>query len=123
VAIVGINESLIKSRVAPKAPGKVFSYTDAETAQLIEQSQLGLPGRTTFLTPNGNLSPLQAQIELALPQKNTASALFEVTTEGLDPSKIILQRRVTGNVYNRGGGGIEILYDGPIPLENVRRVR
>lgn len=50
--------------------GKVFSYADDATAQLIEQSQLGLPGRTTFLTPNGNLSPLQAQIELALPQKN-----------------------------------------------------
>jgi hypothetical protein len=103
--------------------GKAFHYTDNATAALIEQSQLGLPGRTTFLTPNGNLSRLQAQIELALPQKNTASALFEVTTEGLDPSRIILQRRVPGNVFNRGGGGFEILYDGPIPLENVRRVR
>ncbi len=104
-------------------PKKMFHFTDDATAELIEKSQLGLRGRTIFLTPNGHLSPLQAQIELALPQKNTVTALFEVTTKGLDTSKIILRRRTTGNVLNRPGGGTEILFDGPIPLKNVRRVR
>jgi hypothetical protein len=42
---------------------------------------------------------------------------------GLDPSKVLIMRRANGNVYNRGGGGPEILYDGPIPLEIVKRVR
>jgi len=104
-------------------PGAVFHYTSENTAELIERSQLGFPGRITYLTPNGQLTPLQSQIELALPQKNTGKALFEITTRGLDPSKLLLQQRVPGNVFNRGGGGVEILYEGPIPLENVRRVR
>lgn len=51
----------------------------------------------------------------------TASAVFEISTKGLDASRVIPQRPVTGNVFNRGGGGTEILVDGPIPLENVTR--
>ena len=104
-------------------PSKLFNYTDQGTAALIERSQLGLPGRQTYLTANGELTPLQAQIELALPQRNTASALFEVNAEALEPSKVLFQRRVTGNLLNRAGGGVEIIYDGPIPLENVRRLK
>jgi len=75
------------------------------------------------LTPEGNLSPIQAQIELALPQKNTAKALFEVNAKALDPSKISNARRVTGNVFNRGGGGTEMLYEGTIPLDAIKRIK
>jgi hypothetical protein len=112
--------------VAPKIralPEKLYYYTDEATAAAIEKSQLGLPGRTTYLTPKGDLKPLQAQIELSLPRQNTATAVFEVSTEGLDRSKVLLKRRVTGNVQGHGGGGTEILYDGPIPLENARRIK
>ncbi|MFN3712212.1 MAG: RHS repeat-associated core domain-containing protein [Alcanivoracaceae bacterium] len=109
--------------VANKLPSKLYLYTDEATAALIEKSQLGLPGRVTYLTPKGGLTPLQAQIELALPQNNTAGALFEISTKGLNPSKVLLQRDVTGNVFNRGGGGFEILFDGPIPLEFVTRIK
>jgi hypothetical protein len=84
-------------------PKYLYHYTDDATAALIEKSQLGLPGRTTYLTPEGGLSSLQAQIELALPQKNTATSLFRISTEGLDLSKVILQGRVTGDVFNRAG--------------------
>ena len=69
------------------------------------------------------MTPIQAQIELALPQRNTAEAVFRVSTEGLDPARILLQRRVTGNVFGRGGGGYEFLYEGGIPLEFVERMR
>jgi RHS repeat-associated protein len=106
-----------------RLPSKLYSYTDEATAGLVEKSQLGLPGRTTYLTPEGKLSPIQAQIELALPQKNTAKALFEVNTKALDPSKISNIRRVTGNVFNRGGGGTEILYEGTIPLDAIKRIQ
>lgn len=111
------------STVKKPLPNKLYYYTDTATAAKIESSQLGLPGQITYLTPIENLSPLQAQIELALPQKNTAQAMFEISTDGLSSSKVILQRRVTGNVFNRGGGGTEILYDGTIPLDNVKRIR
>ena len=36
---------------------------------------------------------------------------------------MLFERRVTGNLLNRAGGGVEIIYDGPIPLENVRRLK
>lgn len=35
--------------------------------------------------------------------------------KGLDPAKIVAIRRVAGNIYGKGGGGIEILYRGNIP--------
>ena len=66
---------------------------------------------------------MRAQIELALPQENTATAVFRVSIKNLDLSKILLQRRVTGNVNLRGGGGYEVLHDGSISLEHVTRIR
>lgn len=79
--------------------------------------------RTLYLTPNGAMSPVQAGIELALPQTNTAGALFRVETSALNPENISMIRRVTGNVFGRGGGGIEILYNGRVPMSAVTRVR
>lgn len=103
--------------------GTAYHYTDEATALLIQRSQLGLPGRPTYLTRTGTLSPVQSQIELALPQRNNASALFEIDLNGLNASRVLREGRVTGNILRRGGGGTEIMYDGPIPLEYVRRIR
>lgn len=118
-----LSDCPIATRGAKGAAEKVYHYTDEATAELIERSQLGLPGRTTYLTPNGNLSPTQAGVELALPQRNTAEAVFEVSTKALDPSKVSRTGRVTGNVLGRGGGGTEILYEGTIPRGSFTRVR
>jgi len=114
----------LAAKKAATLPKYLYYYTDKETAALIEKSQLGLPGvKPTFLTTARRLTPLQAQIELALPPKNTAQALFRISTKGLDQSKILLQRRVPGNVFNRAGGGFEVLFEGPIPLEHVTRFK
>ncbi len=80
-------------------------------------------GHNALLTPNGTLQPLQAGIELALPQTNTASAVFRVPSSALVPVNILRIGPVTGNLLGRGGGGIEILYDGSIPIEFVTRVQ
>lgn len=104
-------------------PEYLYHYTSTETASLIENSALGQAGRTLYLTPNGALSPIQAGIELALPQTNTAGALFRVSTSALESSQISRIGAVTGNVLGRGGGGIEVLYNGEIPLNLVTRVR
>jgi hypothetical protein len=101
----------------------VYHYTSRQTATLIESSALGQAGRTLYLTPNGGLSPLQAGIELALPQTNTAGALFRVPTSALNSGQILRVGPVTGNVLGRGGGGIEVVYSGEIPLNLVTRVR
>jgi len=98
-----------------RIPEKLYYYTSKETSILIEESgQLGLPGRTTYLTIKGDLTPVQAQLDLALPSHNTAEVLIEVSSKGIDASKIVIMRRVTGNVFNRPGGGWEILYEGVI---------
>jgi hypothetical protein len=105
-------------------PEYVYHYTTEATADLIQSGEyLGLEGRTLYLTPNGELSPVQAGIELALPQTNTAGALFRVDTSALDPASINIVRQVTGNVLGRGGGGTEILYEGRVLLEAVTRLR
>lgn len=84
---------------------------------------MGLPGRRLYLTNRGDLTPMQAQIELALPPHNSGTAVFRVNADGLDPGQVILQRRVTGNVFSRGGGGWELVYDGTVPLDYVERIR
>ncbi len=108
---------------ASTLPQYLYHYTSEETAALVEGSQLGLEGRTLYLTPKGTLQPLQAGIELALPQTNTASAVFRVPSSALVPVNILRIGPVTGNLLGRGGGGIEILYDGSIPIEFVTRVQ
>lgn len=102
---------------------KVYAYVDDAAAASIETSQLGLPGKNLYLTPNGTMSPLQARIELALPQYNTATSLFELDFSALNSSQIQMMRRVTGSVYNQGGGGFEILYNGTVDLSSITRIR
>jgi hypothetical protein len=105
-------------------PEYLYHYTSEGTAQVIEESQfLGREGSTLYLTPNGGLSPTQAGIELALPQTNTAGALFRVPTSALNAGQISRIGSVTGNVLGRGGGGIELLYEGRVPLDLVERLR
>jgi len=69
------------------------------------------------------LQPLQAGIELGLPQTNTATALFQVQTSALDAAEILRVGPVTGNMLGRAGGGIEIMYNGRVPLEAVQRIK
>jgi hypothetical protein len=104
---------------------KLYVYTSEKTAELIED--VGHFGRksnpTVYLTPNGNLTPLQAQLELALPQHNTATVVFEIPASALKKEMVELIRRVTGNIDNRPGGGWEVIYRGFIPFDKARRVR
>ena len=76
-----------------------------------------------YLTPDGNKTPIQAQVDLALPQNNTGEAIFEVRPNTLYPKDFIIQRRVTGNVFFRGGGGYEMIHKGAIPINNIRRIK
>ncbi len=111
------------AEVATTTPRFLYHYTNTETAPLIQHSgQIGLSGRPVFLTSNSNLTPIQAQIELALPQTNTANAIFQVDTSLLrfTPSRF---GRVTGNVNNRAGGGMEFIFDSPIPNNAFRRIQ
>lgn len=104
-------------------PENLYHYTDELSASQIEKGGLASKSGKNYLTPNGNLSSQQATIELALPPGNTAKAAFQINTKGLDPSLFGKIQRVTGNVYNRGGGGTEVTYSGKIPKSNVKRIK
>jgi hypothetical protein len=100
---------------------KVYHYTTAEGALGIKQAgQLGFEGRITYLTPNGALSGIQAEIELAFPAGRQITHVVEIAVDMLDESLILLKRRVTANILGRGGGGVEILYNGVIPADLLR---
>jgi hypothetical protein len=90
LAIPGAGEAELAEEAASLLPDYLYYYTDEATAALIEGSQLGKPGGIVYLTGEGGLSPLQAQLELALPQRNTATAAFRISTKGLDPANVIL---------------------------------
>ena len=60
--------SLLGSAQA-QLPEFLYHYASEESAALINESQLGIPGRVLLLTPEAELTPIQAQVELALPQE------------------------------------------------------
>jgi hypothetical protein len=101
------------SRQAARLPPVLFHFTDEAGAAAIEGSQLGRPlpeGGRLFLTNNGSLTPLQAQLEVSLPTNNTARALFAVDSQALSTSNLLRSGRVTGNVFGRSGGGMEFMF-------------
>jgi len=112
-------QALRAARLRSSLPAKLYHYTDDATAQLIKNSQLGLPNKPLFLTPKGGLSPLRAQRTLALPRGNSAQTIFEVSTAGMDPALISRIGVVRGTSLFRGGGGLEVVYQGTIDLKYV----
>ncbi len=108
-------ERAVKSAARPDF---LYMYTGPE--QLAKMGQSGTASR--YLTPSGNLTPLQAQIELALPWYNSATTVMRVPRAAVE-SSVILERRVTGNVFGRGGGGMEVVLDQRPPLAWFELIR
>ena len=99
-------------------PDELYVYTSRSVAsKILEAGRIGRSDtEIVYLTTRGDMPPLRAQLELALPPHNTAEVVFPVLKQWLEPSRVLLIRRVTGNFYNRPGGGIEVLYRGIIKL-------
>ena len=109
--------------------GDVFHYTSGEFVDSISANGLR-PG--SYATPNGSLSPLQAQIDLALPP-NTGlrDAVMRVDVAGLReagyeiPSITQVTGTVTGpggRIYTMPGGGYEMQFPYAIPPEFIKVV-
>jgi hypothetical protein len=78
------------------------------------------------LLPYGVLSPLQAQIDLALsPNRLTLpDALLKIDFNVVRQLEIdISSSQQVSRFMNMAGGGIEILIYGRVPIEALRRVR
>ncbi len=127
-AVIGGVSKLISKATAPAAesmPSTLYHYTSAGNAESIVQNGLGTSGRQVFTTPAGNLSPVQAQIELALPpNRGYPSALLEIDTArlqqlGINP--VAGPQRVM-STPTAGGGGVEYIFNQPIPSSAIRQV-
>jgi RHS repeat-associated protein len=114
---------LNKLRQGEKGAQYLYHYTSEAAAKGIQESgfKVGKDG-FSYLTNNPNLSPLQAQIELALPANRALpTSVLKVNVAGLDP---ILVRRVTGNLPGMGaGGGTEFLFNQPIPSNLIQIIK
>ena len=105
-------------------PSKLYHYTSTGNVESIMQKGLGYGRPLVYTTPVGNLSPVQAQIELALsPNHGYPSALFEIDTARLQQLGIrpIMRRRVM-STSTAAGGGIEIIFNQPIPPSALKLV-
>ncbi len=96
-------------------PNRLSHYTPDDPSNW---TTLGtVPDRPIYLTPNSELSRVGALNDLALPR--TPNFRIDINGAILDPNKIMLIRRVTGNVYGQGGGGWEIIYKGSLNLNKA----
>ena len=85
--------------------------------------------KDSYATPNGNLSPTQASIELALPpNRNLPNAKLRIDLDAMrkDGYKIPKPARVSntvtgadGRVYTRPGGGYEMKFNYEIPPKYI----
>lgn len=115
-----------RARQAVKLPAKVYHYTRSSVAPLIERYGLLSRTGTIYTTPDPNLSPLQAQIDLALPpNRGLPDALFEIDLAGLVAEGVqVTGPRLVGRWYNMPGGGIEVLIHATrVEPRFLRRIR
>jgi len=110
----------------PKIPSQqgdeAFHYSRRTVVSSIEKQGLR-PG--SYATPAGDLSPLQAQIDLALPpNRGLPDAVLRVDLAGLRkagyevPSVTQVRR-----AFNMPGGGYEMQFPYPIPPEFITVIR
>lgn len=105
--------------------GRVFHYTSASNAESITATGIRSSRGTVYATPNSSLSPLQAQIDLALPpNRGLPGAVFEINAGGLRQAGInVSQPQQVGRMFNMPGGGQEVLIRGNVPPEFIRRIK
>jgi hypothetical protein len=101
----------------------LYHYTSAVAARSISKTGLrtGKDG-FLYLTNKGTLSPLQAQVELALPANRALpNSILRIDASGLKPSII---RNVQGNLPGMGaGGGTEFLFNQNISANLIKIIK
>jgi hypothetical protein len=100
---------------------EAFHYTGSQNVASIEANGLRAG---SYATPNGQLSPLQAQIDLALPpNRGLPGATLQIDVAGLrDAGYEIPEVTPVGRSFNMPGGGSEIQFPYPIPPEFIKVV-
>lgn len=106
---------------------EAFHYTDAKWKEDINTNGLR---KDSYATPDGNLSPDQASIELALPpNRNLPDAKLKIDLDAMrrdgfdipQPTRVsnVVTDAKTGRTYTRPGGGYEMKFDYEIPAKYI----
>jgi len=99
-----------------------YHYTFAERIAAIEKEGLRAD---SYTTPNGSLSPLQAQIDLALsPNQGLRNALVRIDLAGLRGAGYNIPRVTRiGRGFNMPGGDFEMVFKYRIPPKYIEVIR
>ena len=101
-----------------KLPNRLSYYSSENPSNWTSIGTLS--DRPIYLTSNSELSRVGALNDLALPR--IPNFRMDITGANIDVNKIMLIRRVTGNVFGQGGGGWEIMFMGPLDLTKTNIV-
>jgi RHS repeat-associated protein len=100
-------------------PDKIYHYTDRNPYEW--GGKVGqYPNSDVHYTIDPDLNSVSAPLDLDLPS-NQAYYRVEVRTSdpSFDPAKIEVIRRVQGNLFGHGGGGVEIKYNGQVDFDEA----
>jgi len=123
--IPGEGEADFAATAAEDAAGgadEAFHYTSSEFTQSIANEGLR-PG--SYATASGDLSPLQAQIDLALPpNRGLPDGLIRVDLAGLRGAGYdVPEFTQVGRSFNMPGGGTELQFPYAVPSQFLQVVR
>jgi hypothetical protein len=104
-----------------EAGGETFHYTASENVGSIMEKGLR---SGSYATPAGDLSPIQAQLDLALRPNTAPNSLIRIDLEGLaNTGKTLPEVNQVGRSYNLPGGGTEMQFPYPIPSQFLQVIR
>lgn len=108
--------------LATKGASEAFHYTARQAVQSIEKEGLR---RGSYAARKGDLSPLQAQIDLALPpNRGLRDAVVRVDLAGLRKAGYeVPDFRQVGRKFNMPGGGQEVQFPYSVPPRFLRVMR
>ncbi|MDX6391414.1 MAG: hypothetical protein QOJ73_2477, partial [Streptosporangiaceae bacterium] len=119
-------KAIAHAHIAPEGAGtgdlsEAFHYTRAQNVASIEENGLRAG---SYATPRGDLSPTQAQIDLALPpNRGLPGAMVRVDVAGLRQAGYDIPKVTqVGRSFNMPGGGEEMQFPYPIPPEFLKVV-
>ena len=104
---------------------KLYHYTSATPQDILKRGLKPGDSGKVFTTHTGNLSPLQAQIDLALPpNRGLPQHLIEIDVQTLKNMGInVPQGQQITRMFNMPGGGTEVVFPHAIPPEALNVIR
>jgi RHS repeat-associated protein len=108
---------------AGAVPEKLYRYVfRGEVDTILKEGLAPGYGGKVYTTPTGSLSPLQAQIDLALPpNRGLRDAVIEIDVQVLRKMGFeVPPATQVGRWFNMPGGGAEVIFNRQIPPEAIR---